>query len=469
MTQSLKIYNTLTRKKETFTPIDPSSVGLYVCGPTVYDFAHIGNARPVVVFDVLVRVLKTLYPKVTYVRNITDIDDKINAASKATGEPIRFITERTEKAYQEDMAALGALEPTIQPRATDHISEMIHMIQLLVQKGYAYENQGHVLFDVSKDKKYGHLSKKNQEDLIAGARVEVAPYKKNPADFVLWKPSDSETPGWDSPWGRGRPGWHIECSAMAAKYLGLTFDIHGGGIDLCFPHHENEIAQSCAAHSSTTFAQYWMHNGHLTVDGDKMSKSLGNFLTVRDLLSDYPGEVLRYFLMSSHYRQPLDLNHTLLSDCHKSLDRLYGVLRAENFTKSSICIESISTYKFDEDVFDSLLDDLNTPAALSHLHQLASSYYKEENPHKQKDIAVALREGGFLLGILQDDPELWFKILPKDLPDALSSDEIDLLISQRNDARKKSDYKESDRIRDFLFDKGVVLEDSQKGTMWRRR
>lgn len=448
----LKIYNTLTRQKETFVPQNPDHIGMYVCGPTVYDYAHIGNARPVVVFDILARVLRRLYPKVTYVRNITDVDDKINAAAKASGEPIRVITERTTQAYNEDMAALGAYDPDVTPRATEHIPEMISMIEQLIERGHAYAAEGHVLFAVKTFADYGKLSRRNQDELLAGARVEVAPYKRDAGDFVLWKPSDDETPGWDSPWGRGRPGWHIECSAMSEKYLGKTFDIHGGGIDLSFPHHENELAQSCCANKTEYFARYWMHNGHLTVNGEKMSKSLGNFYTVRELRDEFTGEALRYMLMSAHYRQPLDLSKDLIQQCQSSLDRLYGALRGVVLIPANV----------DPQVVEALQDDLNVPIALARLHELAGFVNKSESLEEKTQFASTLKISAYLLGILQQDPELWFQ---GDLGDAA---EIEDLIAQRNAARASKNFAESDRIRDELTARGIILEDSANGTMWRR-
>lgn len=465
--KQLKIYNTLTRKKEIFTPINPESIGLYVCGPTVYDFAHIGNARPVVVFDILTRVLRTLYPKVTYVRNITDVDDKINAASTASGESIGTITERTTQAYNNDMEALGAHLPDITPRATQHISEMIEMIQTLIKKGHAYEIEGHVLFSVSSDTHYGQLSRRNRDELIAGARVEIAPYKKDPADFVLWKPSDEATPGWESPWGRGRPGWHIECSAMANKYLGKTFDIHGGGIDLSFPHHENELAQSCCANGTEFLARYWIHNGHLTVDGEKMSKSLGNFLTVRELLKKYPGETLRLFLMMTHYRQPVDLTQNLLQESQRVLDRLYGALRLSSHPYNENLQISNS---IDDRVMDALLDDMNIPLAITILHEITGQIFKETNVTERGLLIDKLRATGNILGILQQDPEVWYKTggIMTTEEGSISVSEIDQLIEMRNTARKMKNFNESDRIRDLLAAKGITLDDSSSGTSWRR-
>lgn len=466
VSKKLKIYNTLTRKKEVFIPLNPEAVGLYVCGPTVYDLAHIGNARPVVVFDVLTRLLRQMYPKVTYVRNITDVDDKINAASAASGEPIDVITERTTQAYTEDMAALGAFPPDISPRATHHIAEMIHMIQLLIEKGHAYEAQGHVLFSVGTDPKYGQLSRRNRDELIAGARVEIAPYKKDPADFVLWKPSDATTPGWDSPWGRGRPGWHIECSAMGEKYLGKTFDIHGGGIDLTFPHHENELAQSCCANGTEYLARYWMHNGHLTVNGEKMSKSVGNFFTVRDLLKEYSGEVLRLFLLMSHYRQPIDLTKDLLNQSKTILDRFYGALRlASNDIKGNSVLEG---GEVDDRVTEALLDDLNIPLALTFLHDIAGQIYKESSLDRKIYLARTLKASSEIIGILQQDPEVWCKT-GGGVRSEISEEEITGLIVRRDEARKSKDFLKSDEVRKLLQEKNIVLEDGPDGTTWRRK
>lgn len=449
----LKVYNTYSRQKEIFEPIDATHVGMYVCGPTVYDLAHIGNARPVVVFDILNRILRRLYPKVTYVRNITDVDDKINAAARASGEPIQEITKRTIQAYHDDMAALATHMPDVEPRATDHIGEMITMIENLITAGHAYAADGHVLFSVKSFKDYGKLSRRNQDELLAGARVEIAPYKRNPGDFVLWKPSDAQTPGWDSPWGRGRPGWHIECSAMSEKYLGKCFDIHGGGIDLSFPHHENELAQSCCANQTDYFAKYWMHNGHLTVNGEKMSKSLGNFYTVRELLSEFKGESLRYMLMSAHYRQPLDLSKELIRQCHASLDRLYGALRGLNLDNAEC----------DSEMMAALLDDVNVPLALSRLHELASQINKEPILTEKQKLGSVLKASAQLLGILQQDPDAWFQG-----GDAVNVDEIEVLIVKRNQARADRDFELADEVRQTLLDQGIVLEDSADGTIWRR-
>lgn len=455
---SLILYNSLTRQKELFTPLNPDRIGMYVCGPTVYDFAHIGNARPVVVFDILVRLLRYLYKKVMYVRNITDVDDKINAASLQSGEPISTITIRTIQAYHEDMAALGALAPDIEPRATNHIPEMIDMIETLIHKGYAYVAQGHVLFSIARFDHYGALSRRNLEDMIAGARVEVAPYKKDAGDFVLWKPSSPEVPGWESPWGRGRPGWHIECSAMGGKYLGATFDIHGGGIDLVFPHHENEIAQSCCANGTDHLANYWLHNGHVTVEGEKMSKSLGNFLTVRDLRSEHEGETLRLALMMSHYRQPLDWSTAQAKQAKQTLDRLYLSLRGLDLSE----LDDVSASKA---VLDALADDLNVPLALSVLYELVGKIHKASTSSEKTALAKSLKKSAYFLGILQQDPEVWFQ---QSVADELNATHIESLIAARQEARLNRRFEEADCIRRELLDQGVILEDSASGTTWRR-
>ena len=378
---TLSLYNTLAREKQVFEPIDANSVGMYVCGPTVYDYAHIGNARPAVVFDVLFRLLRRRYgpEHVTYVRNITDVDDKIINAHKQTGEPIDEITARTARAYRDDMHALGCLDPDIEPRATRHIDEMVAMIAALIDGGHAYAADGHVLFDVPSMPEYGALSRRNIEEMIAGARVEVAPYKRNPQDFVLWKPSVGDEPGWDSPWGRGRPGWHIECSAMSGRYLGETFDIHGGGQDLIFPHHENEIAQSRCAHGGLPFVRYWVHNGYLMTEGEKMSKSLGNFYTVHDLLKEYPGEAIRLVLLQTHYRQPLDFTKDGIAQARHTLDRFYSALRANAEVAADVDVEADGLETMAA-VEQALADDINTPAALAHLHDALGALNKAEGP-----------------------------------------------------------------------------------------
>ena len=460
----LKLNNTLTRRKEPFEPLDPDHVRMYVCGPTVYDFAHIGNARPVVVFDVLYRLLQRLYPKVTYVRNITDVDDRINARSKETGEDIHTLTMRTAEQYHADMSALGALAPDHEPRATDHIAEMVTLIERLLERGCAYEADGHVLFHVPGKDDYGRLSGRSRDEQIAGARVEVAPYKRDPADFVLWKPSVDGEPGWDSPWGYGRPGWHIECSAMSSKYLGLDFDIHGGGQDLVFPHHENELAQSTCAYPDHGFARYWLHNGHLTTDSEKMSKSLGNMVNVRELLAEYPGEVIRLALLSSHYRQPLDFSKSGLDQAKQTLDRIYGALRPvqdaptdRDQAKSPV-----------NDVLAALEDDLNTPLAITRLHELAGTLNRADVGGEQVRLGAALRDAGALMGLLQQHPEDWFK-RPAANDSASSDSDVDRLIADRATARDSKDFDEADRIRELLEGQGVLLEDTPEGTIWRRR
>ena len=457
----LVLHNTLTRRKEPFTPLDPNRVGMYVCGPTVYDLAHIGNARPVVVFDVLYRLLKRAYPSVRYVRNITDVDDKIIEAARASGEPIDALTERTERAFHEDMAALGALEPDVEPHATAHIPQMLAMIEKLVEAGHAYAADGHVLFSVPSMADYGALSRRDRDEMIAGARVEVAPYKKDPADFVLWKPSAPDQPGWDSPWGRGRPGWHLECSAMSATHLGETFDIHGGGQDLIFPHHENEIAQSRCAHGGAPFVRYWVHNGYVVVEGEKMSKSLGNFFTVRDLLDEAPGEAIRLALLGTHYRQPLDFTRDGLRQARATLDRLYGALRHAAMAAAADPGDVAPPAA----LVAALEDDLNTPRAIGVLHALAGALNKETDPAEKARRAAELTAGGALLGLLQADPETWFQGAGEG---ALADDEIEALIAKRDRARADKDFAEADRIRDDLADRGVLLEDGPDGTTWRR-
>jgi len=454
----LKITNTLTREKEVFHPIDPSHVRLYVCGPTVYDFAHVGNARPVVVFDVLARLLRRLYPRVTYVRNITDVDDKINARARANGESIAVLTERTAAQYHQDMAALGALPPDVEPRATHHIAAMITLIERLIAKGHAYVADGHALFAVPSMPDYGRLSRRDRDELIAGARVDVAPYKRDPADFVLWKPSADDLPGWDSPWGRGRPGWHIECSAMSWQHLGETFDIHGGGLDLIFPHHENEIAQSRCAFGTHAMANYWMHNGFVTVDDEKMAKSVGNFVIVRDVLQDWPGEVVRLLLLSAHYRAPLDFSDSGLKEAKAQLDRLYQALR------NAAEVPADSAASPSDDFLAALLDDLNVPLAIARLHEAAGALNKATDAAARSAAKAALLAGGGLLGLLQADPQAWFQGAGGHLDGA----EIERLIAARAAARKARDFAAADRIRDALKAKGVELEDGPQGTIWKR-
>lgn len=440
----IKIYNTLAREKQVFQPIDPSNVRMYVCGPTVYDYAHIGNARPVIVFDTLFRLLRHTYGEacVSYARNITDIDDKIMAKAVSEGVGIKTISNRYAKVYSQDMALLGNLEPTITPRATEHLPEMIKMMRVLIEKGHAYEAEGHVMFNVASMPDYGRLSRHSRDELVAGARVEVAPFKKDPADFVLWKPSSEEQVGWGSPWGRGRPGWHLECSCMIEKHLGQTIDIHAGGQDLIFPHHENEIAQSECAHGQT-FVNYWMHNGYLTVDGEKMSKSLGNFHTVHDLVKVYPGEALRLTLLSAHYRQPIDFSISSVMEQKRRLDKWYRL--TENVQAADAVPSS---------VIEALSDDLNTPKALAALDKLATA-----------ETASTLKAGAQFMGLLTDTADNWFK---GGIDSTVDVDEIEKLITARLEARANKDWLESDRIRDRIAELNIVLEDGPNGTTWRK-
>ncbi|MDN3639424.1 cysteine--tRNA ligase [Simiduia curdlanivorans] len=455
---SLQVYNSASRKKEVFTPIDPAAVKMYVCGPTVYNLVHIGNARPVVVFDTFYRLLKSLYPSVTYARNITDVDDKIMKVAVEEGVAISVVSSRFAAEYQKDMAALNNLEPDITPYATEHIGEMIAMTEQLVAKGHAYEAQGHVLFAVQSMADYGKLSGRSLEDMLAGARVEVAPYKKYAGDFVLWKPSVDGEPGWDSPFGFGRPGWHLECSAMIEKHFGNTIDVHGGGKDLIFPHHENELAQSCCAHDNEPFVKYWMHNGFVNIDGEKMSKSLGNFRTVRELLESYSGEVIRLALLSAHYRSDMDFSVELLEQSKTNLDSFYTALRA--VSDVALIDLDISASKF----YAALLDDLNTPLAISELHALSKSLNKangvERAALKSEFLACAS-----LLGLLQQDPEQW---LTQGADGEIEAAEIEALIEARVTAKANKNWARCDEIRDQLKAAGVVLEDSKDGTSWRR-
>lgn len=453
----LRIYDSMTREKQVFVPIDDEDVRLYVCGPTVYDYAHVGNARPVVVFDTLVRLLRYLYPNVTYVRNVTDIDDKINQRARDSGESISVITARTHQAYLDDMDALNADKPDIEPRATDHIPDMIAMCENLIEQGFAYAAEGHVLFAVSKYEQYGKLSRRNRDEMIAGARVEVAPYKKDPADFVLWKPSDDDTPGWDSPWGRGRPGWHIECSAMSTRYLGENFDIHGGGIDLVFPHHENEIAQSCCANHGSSYAKYWMHNGHLMVEGEKMSKSLGNFVTVHELLESWPGEAIRLAMMGTHYHQPINWTEENLRQAKEALDRFYTALRQTSY----IIHEDADV---PDGVLNALCDDLNTPLAIAEFHELITQLNKAKNDRKKAEAKGRVLAAAELLGILEMDVDSWFT----GGGDADEAAEIDALIKERAEAKKNRDFAVADQIRNDLLARGIILEDFKDGTTWKR-
>lgn len=460
---TIQVYNTLRRAKEEFVPIDEKRVRMYVCGPTVYDYAHIGNARPVVIFDVLFRLLREVYGEehVIYARNITDVDDKIINRAAESGESISDITRRTEQAFLDDMGALGAMHPTVQPRATEHIANMITMIGKLVAAGHAYEAEGHVLFDVPSYRSYGHLSGRNRDEMVAGARVEVAPYKKDPADFVLWKPSADGQPGWDSPWGRGRPGWHIECSAMSEKHLGPTFDIHGGGQDLIFPHHENEIAQSTCAHGGSQFVRYWMHNGYLMAEGEKMSKSLGNFYTVHELLEEFPGEAIRLTLLKTHYRQPLDFRKDSIREAKKELDEFYLALRNAD-------VKGDVPDHVPQPVVDALGDDLNTPMAIAHLFELKTRLNAAADAAEKARLKGELLLSGDVLGLLGRDAEAWLKGVGGE-KGGLSNDEIESLIEQRRQARADKDFATSDRIRDDLAAQGVILEDGAGDTAWRRQ
>jgi cysteinyl-tRNA synthetase len=458
---TIHLYNTLTREKQVFEPQEAGRVTMYVCGPTVYNYAHIGNARPAVIFDLLHRVLQLHFGEVEYARNITDVDDKINEAAARLGVPIDEISARYTKAYHADMAALGVRLPTIEPRATAHIDAMIRMIQRLVDAGHAYEAEGHVLFDIESYGRYGALSRRDVREMVAGSRVEIAPFKKNPADFVLWKPSVDPQPGWESPWGWGRPGWHLECSVMAESHLGETIDIHGGGQDLIFPHHENEIAQSVCAHGGKPFARFWMHNGFVTVDKRKMSKSLGNTLVVHELLKHYSGEVLRYLLLSAHYRQPLDWSEQELERARRTLDRLYGVLRTANDQFGPFAAADAPGEAF----LDALRDDLNTPVAIAEFNRVARDLAKADDREEARRIAAELLADAELIGLLQSPPDAWFGADADD-PETTA---IEALIEERNEARASRDFAKADAIRDKLTAMGIVLEDAGGATRWRRR
>ncbi len=458
----LHLYNTLNRKKVEFVPLDEEHVRVYVCGPTVYDHIHVGNARPIIIFDVLYRLLQHLYPRVTYVRNITDIDDKIIVRAAERGEEIGMLTERNIRQFHHDIEALGTLKPDIEPRATDHIQDMIKMIDVLLIQGFAYSAEQHVLFHVPALQDYGRLSRRDRDDMVAGARVEVAPYKKDPADFVLWKPSMDDQVGWNSPWGRGRPGWHIECSAMSTKYLGPDFDIHGGGEDLIFPHHENEIAQSRCAHPDSSFAQWWLHNGYLRSEGKKMSKSLGNFYTVKELLGAgerekmWRGESIRLMMLSTHYRQPLDFTKSGVDNAKKKLDRWYRALGDVDFE------DGLST----TGIVEALCDDLNTPRAVAIMDALCGSISVGRDG--VLDAKRDLRAGASLLGLLQYSSESWFQGGSVSESREGGGD-IESLIAQRLVARGDRDFDTADSIRQSLLDRGVVLEDKPDGTtVWRR-
>jgi cysteinyl-tRNA synthetase len=455
---ALTLYNSLTRRKEPFVPIDPHNVRMYVCGPTVYDFAHIGNARAVVVFDQLYRVLRHEYgvEHVRYVRNITDVEDKIIDRARDSGRTIAEVTAETTAQFHADMAALGALPPDVEPRATDHIPHMIAMIERLIAGGHAYAAQGHVLFAVASFPGYGKLSRRSRKEMIAGARIEVAPYKQDPGDFVLWKPSTPDQPGWDSPWGRGRPGWHIECSAMSEAHLGTHFDIHGGGVDLIFPHHENEVAQSECAHSGEKFANFWVHNGFLSVDSTKMSKSLGNFVTANDVLKDWPGEVVRLALLRTHYRDPLDWTEDRLEEARTSIDKFYRALAEP----SAAALVSATV---PHQISDALEDDLNTPSAIGHLHSLVTAIYGAGATVERGRLQAELKGAGALFGLLDKSPEEWLHGADGD------ASHIKQRIADRALARKERRFADADRIRALLAEDGIVLEDRPDGTTeWRR-
>ena len=449
----LQIYDTFSNEKKLFEPIDPSNVRMYVCGPTVYDFPHVGNARPVIVFDLLFRLLRRIYgiDNVTYVRNITDVDDKIINAASENNEDIKSLTERTIKFFHDDADYIGALEPTFEPKATDYINDMIDIISSLIEKDYAYVSEDNVLFSASKFSKYGQLSGKNLEEMIAGSRVEVESFKRSSSDFVLWKPSKSSEPGWDSPWGKGRPGWHIECSAMSEKLLGKNFDIHGGGQDLIFPHHENEIAQSECANNEK-FANFWLHNGFVNVEGNKMSKSEGNFVTVNQLKQKYQGEVIRLAMISTHYRQPLNWTENNLIECKKTLDKWYQLIPENKF--------SFDNEKISSEVIDALEDDLNTPKAISVLHQL----YKDCKSNDRNTVEIFLSSANFL-GILMHTSSEWLSWGKEKL--SIDEKQIELLISERKSARDNGNFEKADKIRNDLEHKGILLEDNEGKTTWR--
>ena len=439
--------NNLTNKKEQFTPIDNKRIGMYVCGPTVYDDPHIGNARPLVIFDILYKVLKNNYSSVNYIRNITDIDDKIIKSSKEQNISTKDLTQRITQNFLEDCKFLNCENPTHQPKATEHIDLMIKMINELIEKGFAYKKNNHVYFEVKKFADYGKLSNKKLEDLIAGSRIEVSDNKKNSEDFVLWKPSKEDEPSWDSPWGKGRPGWHLECSAMSKKFLGNEFDIHGGGIDLIFPHHENEIAQSRCANESKVFANYWVHNAFITLSNEKMSKSQGNILKIKDFRNKISGQVLRLALMSAHYRQPLDWNGKLLDDCYNTLNKWYSVYSSK-----------VNSIEVSDEILKPLYEDLNTPGYIANLHQL----YEKANKGKNKELFISACK---FIGLLNENEAQWQNY--KKIKVSIGETEIQEMIDLRNKARKNKDYKEADRIRNELLDKGVLIEDKNGKTIWK--
>ena len=462
----LRIYNTLTNSKDEFVPVDKNHVRMYTCGPTVYNYAHIGNARPAVVSDLLIRLLRHLYPKVTFVSNITDIDDKIIKAANEVGKPINELTVKFEKIYNEDMRSLNVQKPDMQPRATEYIDNMIDLIKKMIDNGFAYESESHVLFDVTSYDSYGKLSGRDREDQIAGSRVEVASYKKDPGDFVLWKPSLGDDPGWDSPWGYGRPGWHLECSAMSEASLGLPFDIHGGGMDLIFPHHENEIAQSCGAHNEQNnpaiFAKYWIHNAMLNIDGKKMSKSLGNIFYIRDYLEEFNGEVLRLALLSGHYRQPLNWTKDSINQSKNLLDKIYRLLKkVEN-----VNVEEVSKEHIPQELIDALCDDLNTSKGLAVINSIVNKLSKADNDDDLKKYKLQLLASGNMYGILNENPDSWLGVNVD--TNSIDVSKIEALLSERELARKNRDFQRADEIRDELEKLGILIEDSPSGTTWRK-
>lgn len=457
----IRLHNTLTKQKEQFEPIDPERIRMYVCGPTVYSYAHIGNARPAVVFDTLFRVLKHRYDNVIYARNITDVDDKINKSAREQGVDISVITDKFTAIYREDMAALNVQTPSVEPQATAHMPQIISMIEKLITAEHAYAAEGHVLFHVPSFPEYGHLSNRDQNEMLAGARVEVAPYKKDPSDFVLWKPSDDETPGWDSPWGRGRPGWHIECSAMVEAHLGNSIDIHGGGHDLQFPHHENEIAQSTCAHGGELYVKYWMHNGFLNVEGDKMSKSVGNVLLVHELIGKAPGEAIRLALLTGHYRAPLDWTAAGLVEAKKKLDRLYGALESLQDVEAAAGVDAPEAF------VEALEDDLNTPRAIAELFGLSKAANISTDNNEKAKLKAQLIAAGKLIGLLEQDPADWFANA-KDSAN-IDGEKVEALIAARLAARTNKDFAEADRLRDEIDAMGVVLKDSREGTTWKAK
>ena len=456
----MRLYNTLNRRVESFVPADPSRVTLYVCGPTVYNYIHIGNARTFLVFDLLARTLKRRFPHVVYARNITDIDDKINAAAREMGAPITAITSRFDAAFQQDMAGLGLLAPDAVPYATAHIAQIIAMCVRLIDSGHAYAADGHVLFSVPSFPGYGKLSRRDPEEMLAGARIDVAPYKRDPGDFVLWKPSDDTLPGWDSPWGRGRPGWHIECSAMAETHLGETIDIHGGGMDLQFPHHENEVAQSECAHGGKVFARYWMHSGMLNLGNEKMSKSLGNTFHVHDLLAAVPAEALRYALLSGRYRQPLEWSEGLIDQSIRTLDGLYGTLR----DLSDVAVDPAAV-AIPPAIEEALDDDLDTPRVLAEIAGIAAAARKSEDASGRARLKADLLGAGRALNILQMEPAEWFARGAGSGDDA----RIQSLVDERASAKAARDFARADAIRKQLADEGVLLEDTAQGVRWTRK